>query len=452
MKHKQSIPLRLIGVFAVGVAAPLFAQTNQLRIATAIEIDYVTEAGKSYMLQGSVDLQSWTDIGNPVLGNGQTVNQIFSTKDANINYASYRLSISPGPTNGYAPWTLAGVQLQMIDQTASNIVHYLNSNTGEDLYASGTDPFSYQYLRTSANDSQADRTYSPTRRDSVLYSFTGPGAGTWAREEYEQGVLKSRGIGAFHYLVSVPDPGTTNGVLLPPQSPAPPHSLTGSVYYVFTGAVPDKYQFNSTGNSGVATPGSTSTEAEAAPGGNVFTYTYSVLDTNNASLAINFGYYGIGGDRQEYDLTFTDGASGLFNRRIYRLGSLFATDHGAFSPNAVLSSPTNPNPPGDTNAPPTTPVGLTYTLNVSSTPIRLVFKTAAGGTEFDDSAPSEFSYVYQATGANTYSLHVQFKPDRWDDYDLTFSSAITGTAVRRAYKNSTLDRTDGGPFSVAPNP
>jgi hypothetical protein len=118
-------------------------------------------------------------------------------------------------------------------------------------------------------------------------------------------------------------------VLNPPQSPAPPNSLTGAVYYVFTGPVPDKYQFNASGNSGVATPGSTANEGEAAPGGNVFTYTY------------------------------------------------------------------------------------------------------------------------QTTGANTFSLRVQFKPDRWDEYDLTFSSATTGPAVRREFKNSALNRTDGGPFSIA---
>jgi hypothetical protein len=199
MKHMTFITLTLGGALLLGASTPLFAQTNQLRISTAVEIEYQTELGKSYMLQGSVDLKSWTDVGSPVLGNGQTVSQIFSTKDANINYASYRLAISPGPTNGYAPWTLLGVQVQMDDASASNVVHYLTATNGADIYASGTDPFTYQYLRTSASDARADRAYSPTRRDSIVYSFTGPGVGTWSREEFEQGVLKNRGIGAFHY-------------------------------------------------------------------------------------------------------------------------------------------------------------------------------------------------------------------------------------------------------------
>src|SRR5512140_664784 len=139
MKYQQSVTLTLTVISLLSAATAALAQTNALRIAKAIEIEYVTELGKSYVLQGSVDLKSWTDIGNSVLGNGQTVNQIFSTKDANVNYASYRVSIAPGPTNGFAPWTLGGVQLQMDDQTASNVVHYLSATNGEDVYASGSD-------------------------------------------------------------------------------------------------------------------------------------------------------------------------------------------------------------------------------------------------------------------------------------------------------------------------
>ena len=151
-----------------------------------------------------------------------------------------------------------------------------------------------------------------------------------------------------------------------------------------------------------------------------------------------------------YDLAFTDGASGIFNRRIYRLGSLFTTDHGAFSPNAALNPPSTSNPPPGTNAPPISPFGYTFSLSVDSTAIRLVFNAAAGGIEFDDSAPSDFTYVYQATGQSTYSLRVQFTTERWDEYDLTFSTPVSGNAVRRQFKNSTLNRTEGGPLNIAP--
>src|SRR5881227_304821 len=121
MKAHITTPI-LLAVFALAGAPRLHAQpTNQLQVYTAIEIVYQTELGKTYTLQGSVGMTGWTDIGNPVLGNGQIVARIFSTKNAGtVNYASYRLNIGPGPTNGYAPWSIDGVTVQMDDSSASN--------------------------------------------------------------------------------------------------------------------------------------------------------------------------------------------------------------------------------------------------------------------------------------------------------------------------------------------
>jgi hypothetical protein len=87
-------------------------------------------------------------------------------------------------------------------------------------------------------------------------------------------------------------------------------------------------------------------------------------------------------------------------------------------------------------------------MNIGQTP-RLVFQSAATGIEFDDSAPSDFSYTYTSTGTNTYTLIVQFKPDRWDEYSLTFNNGAGGTMVRKQYRSNQLNRTDGGPFSIA---
>jgi hypothetical protein len=433
------------------LAGSSFAQTNSLQIYTAIEVEYQTEVGKSYALQGSLDLLTWVNIGSPVLGNGQVEDRIFSTKNAgSVNYASYRLSISPGPTNGFAPWSIEGVTMQMDDSGSSNLVQFLTSTNGQDVYAAGTDPFTYGYERISANTGHAERVYSPDRHDAVDYTYIATNSGSWMREEYEHGVLKNRKVGSFHYAgYSTNGVGTnTTPIITPTLPPAPPSSFAGLVYYAFTGATPDKYQFN-TNNTGVATPGTSAGEVEVSPTGNIFTYTYSVLSSNTASLTINFGYYGIGGDRQEYDLTFNDGPSALFNRRIFRLGSLFTTDQGVFTPNAVLTPPASP---GNTNSVPTTPpsnpVGFTYTMNYSATPPNLVFQTATTGTQFGDSSPSTFTYTYVPTATNTFHLVATFKPGRYDDYVLTFATGATGNLVLHSYDKNVLKRTDSGSFSV----
>ncbi|HEY0456699.1 MAG TPA: hypothetical protein VGE41_10020 [Verrucomicrobiae bacterium] len=444
-----------LGLLATASERVLAQATNTLNVYTAVEIVYQTEIGKTYTLQGSIDFSNWTDIGNSVLGHGRLVDQIFSTKNpGSIGYATYRLKITPGPTNGYAPWSLAGAHLQM-DDSSSNYVDYSSETNGNDNYSGALDPFSYQYTRLDPNAAQVDRSFTPDRHELLTYTYTAPGVGTWVREEYRQGALERRTLGLFRYLSDVTNntPGGTNPpvVITGTQPPAPPASLTGMVYYAQSGTVPDKLSFQ-TLTTGLESPVSIgNNEGEVSPGGNIFTYTYNIQSSNTASLVVNFGYYGFGGDKNEYDLTYTDGPSGTFVRRIYRLGALYSTDNGAFSPYAPGTVSTgNTNNPVVTNTPPSNPAGFTYTVQVDSTPRRLVFQSVNSGIEFDDSSPSTFTYTYQSTGTNAYTMHVQFKPDRWDDYTMIFTTNSGGTIVRKQYRSSVLNRTDSGNFSIAP--
>ena len=237
----------------------------------------------------------------------------------------------------------------------------------------------------------------------------------------------------------------------------PPTVLTGLTYYVHSGAIPDRLVFSSA-TSGTAYPGTSVVSSgrrndESNPTGNIFTYTYSVDHSNSAHLTLNFGYYGLGGDKNEYELQFTDGPSGLFSRRIYRLGSLFATDSGAFSPYAVLPSTNS----GGTNGtvtlenPPTNPKGYTYNVNVDGIVERLVFQSDTAGIDYDDSAPTDYTYTYASTGTRKFSLVVQFKADRWDEYALSFSSGGQGSYVRRRFRNNALIKTSSGTFTVSNN-
>ncbi len=450
----------LVGSSLLGAgASSLLAQTNNtLKIYSAIEIEYPTEIGKSYELQGAVDFNNWTPIGNPVLGHGRPVTQIYSTRSGDaVPFAAYRLHIKDGPTNGFAPWSLSGARVLMDDRFSTNSVEYLTNDHGQDNYSGALDKFSYQFSRLTDNSARVDRTFTPDRRESIRYAYTGPGVGTWVREEYRQGTLERRILGVFRYLADTTNsvPGVTNlpVTVTTAQPPAPPTVVTGLVYYVHSGSRPDELQFK-TGTTGIEMPtpavGGDENEVEVSPGGNTFTYAYKVLSSNTASLIINFGYYGFGGDKNEYDLSYTDGPSGSFVRRIYRLGALYSTDTGVFSPFVQPPpSPTSTSNPAAMNPPPATPVGLTYTVQDDTLPPRLVFRTTNSGIEFDDSAPSDFIYSYLATGPNTVHMVVQFKADRWDEYDLTFTNGIHGISVRRQFKKGQLDRTTSGTFDVA---
>lgn len=54
--------------------AAIFAQDpTPLKIFTAVEVEFGTQSGKVYQLQGSSNLVDWIDIGAPVFGVGRDI-------------------------------------------------------------------------------------------------------------------------------------------------------------------------------------------------------------------------------------------------------------------------------------------------------------------------------------------------------------------------------------------
>ena len=97
----------LLGAF---LASSLLHAQDGLKIFTAIEVEFATERGKSYQLQGSGDLTDWTSVGDPVFGNGNTVNRIFSAKAGDtVAFGNYRLDITEITVPGLAPWSFQGL-------------------------------------------------------------------------------------------------------------------------------------------------------------------------------------------------------------------------------------------------------------------------------------------------------------------------------------------------------
>lgn len=445
-----NVPLSLAAaVLAAGLASAPAQTADALRIFTAIEVEYDTMIGRSYQLQGSLNLTDWVNIGNPVIGHGRTVRQVFSTRSGDdVSFAAYRLMIEDGPTNGLAPDTFAGLTLNLDDQPGGDLLEFTTETTGVDQGVS-QDPFTYVYTRLTADRGQVELVpagRNDARKDVYVFTFTAPGIGTWMRDEFRNGQLKDRDQGVFSVVSGNPPGGGTNQ---PPAGtnsvPAePPATLAGLVYLFQSGLTPDRLEFT-TDTAGV--------EFEDNPRPNdddphkPFNYTYSLLTAETASLIVNLP----NNRRDEYDLTFTSGAQGTFVRREFRDGVLDDTDRGTFSPSSMppVIDPGTINPPS-TDQPPSAPVGFTYTMQSGAVPERLVFQTATAGVEFDDSAPSQFTYTYTATGENTVSLVLRFKPDKWDEYDLTFTSGTGGTFVRREFDKNVLKDTDSGPFTIAP--
>ncbi|MCB1092651.1 MAG: hypothetical protein KDL87_14040, partial [Verrucomicrobiae bacterium] len=76
---------------------------------------------------------------------------------------------------------------------------------------------------------------------------------------------------------------------------------------------------------------------------------------------------------------------------------------------------------------------------------RLIFTSATNGTINDpDGDIDSFTYTYTVTGANTATLRIQLKSDKWNDYEFTFDGAGGGTYTERRFdKNAFKDQRSG---------
>lgn len=226
----------------------------------------------------------------------------------------------------------------------------------------------------------------------------------------------------------------------PPPGPvgdgSAPAALTGLVYVVkqSNGAIEANLSFTS------ATAGS---ESDPDGDNDGFSYTYTASGTT-ASLRLQFK-----SDKwDEYDLDY---ATGAYVRREFDDDRLKDTDTGTFNLDGAAPPPPpggngNGNPVGDGTAPAAIE-GATWIVSQMNGRVEasLLFTSATSGSENDpDGDIDPFTFIYTPNGT-TATLRLDFKPGKWDEYDLNFA---TGLYTRREFKNSALDDTDTGLFGL----
>lgn len=235
------------------------------------------------------------------------------------------------------------------------------------------------------------------------------------------------------------NPGAGNP---PPAGPVgdgtAPAALTGLVYVVRqpNGAIEANLTF-STDTAG----------RETDPDGDNdgFTYIYTPSGTT-ATLRLQ-----LKSDRwDEYDLNY---ATGAYVRREFDKNALKDTDTGSFNLDGAAPPPPPPPPGGGTGgavgdgSAPATLTGVTWIVKQMNGKVEanLVFTSETAGSENDpDGDVDPFTATYIANGT-TAMLRLDFKPGKWDEYDLNFAN---GTYTRREFKNSALDDTDSGFFAL----
>ena len=473
-----------IAVVALASGEIRTARASDLLIRHAAEIEFQTERGHYYQIQRSTNFVDWDNVEDRIYGHGGRENRLRSTYSGDTNAQEYfRVLVSDASSTGLAPWELKGITLELDDEPGGDLTKFLTDSTGVDVSANDNDPFTYTYTRTGTNEAKAELDYSNNRKEKLVLTFTGPGVGTWSREEFRDGRLKDHDAGPFRIVGVAPvAPGSTGTVnpsviVAPPvATPNPPTSLSNVVYYFQASGVPDRYDFIDDHNGrevqGIVREGSPT---------NALVYTYTVLGSNTASLQINFGYYGAGGDRYDCDLTFTDGSSGHFQRRTYRKGRLKRTDEGAFSKNQNLDRPndygtnspivvTNPPavwPPVITPtaapAPLTSLQGRNCYVFLTPSPDRYQFTGPNYGYAFPGGGHGDeeievspngnvYTYSYKLGESNTATLVITYGyynlgGDR-EEYDLEYVDGSTARFHRRLYRQGALYTNQAGLFST----
>lgn len=318
-----------VGILMAAAGVSVWAE-GELKIFTAIEVEFPTVPGKVYQLQGSSDLKTWTDLGETVFGNGSTVTRTLSSRRVGVvGFESYRLTVVETAPVGLAPWTLAGGRIVLGDDGGHEWYQFTTETNGTKVSDSESEAFRYTFLRTGENDVQADLTrgggYYSDRHELFSFHFTTTNSGSYVRDEYRAGRLKDRKVGAFTLGEGgavVPGGnggGGSQGSGGGGGIAEAPGSLTGTAWLARSGSSPDRLEFLS-GTAGVEQ----STEAGDDPKG--FTYTYAVRDAVTAVITVRFRE-----DRwEEYTLTFTAAGKGTFVRKEFRSGNLDDTDIGTF--------------------------------------------------------------------------------------------------------------------------
>lgn len=449
--------LRFGAIAGLAFGSLLAQAQSELKIFTAIEVEFATERGKSYQLQGSGDLAAWSNIGDPVFGNGNTINRIFSAKGGGeVAFGSYRLDITTVTNVGLAPWTFLGVSLGLGDDGAHEHYDFLTETNGVKVSPTGNDPFTYTFTRTGENEAQVTLVKgssggNKSRRDLYTFTFTAEKLGTFVREEFRGERLKDRDLGTFSLLDGTSNPGGGNGGTpggtntVPAE---PPAALKGLAYAFLSGATPERLEFL-TDTAGIELEDKPRPDEDEP--NKPFSYTYTFTTPTNATLVVNLP----DNRRDEYDLTFTQGAQGTFVRREFRGDLLTDTDTGAFSPAGNATAGGNggngSGGPGDGAG---TPVGeLTgsnYVFRSGESSDRMTFATATTGVEQsseEDDDPSSFAYAYTVKEGSAASLVLTFKPGKRDEYDLTFNSDGSGSFVRREVRDGVVTDTDTGTFA-----
>ncbi len=278
----------------LGVASP------SVSLRPTVVLSMPLAPGLLYQLQGSADLQWWSDLGAPLRGTGAAWEQSLAVGGLPF----FRFKVLDQVPLAWAPETLAGQSLQCNDGLQINRAAFAESAEGTWQVGEVSKACLWTWQRSGPEQGRAELQVADGTREVLLFQYTAPRAGHFTRQRFRGAQLEESSAGSFG---PAPAPSAVLAV---------PTSLAKRTLAL--GDLPDGSSLTLTSEGGG--------ERYLAGQTSAFTGTWLITGTRTARLVASFGP----AHGEDYQFTFTAPQAGRFTRQTFSEGIFRDFDEGTF--------------------------------------------------------------------------------------------------------------------------
>lgn len=412
-------------------------------IRGAMDYEFPTTDGAAYLVEGTVDGQTWTTLAGPIFGDGKVARAMLPATAS----GQRQLRVRPVSafTFGSATTQLGGKTLVLNDGGRARQLIFFPPSQGRRRGFLKTDAtharsFDWQVRRSTGSMATIDLKFFDGTSSKVELSFSNGLLGAYQMRDQNAGgtVQVTEGGGFSLHTGRIRDEATE--AVLPP-------SLGGQSVLFEEGGTVSRYDFGTDGLVTMYRPDGT---IESHP------YQYSRSAPGQAEVRVGPGTGSEPGQPdqpgQVIALSANSQATGNSERMPLPLPG------GGFPPGTLpkpgtFNVPTVPVVANSTTGPPKSLTGKTLQLN-GDDPVTLTFNGDGTGTATrTDNGSVEvtpFTYDYSPTDDDEASLALTFpgaQTDRVEDYDLEFSANGGGSFRSSSYDGGELTRSNSGSFN-----
>ena len=301
---RQSVlaAVSVLSVLCGAASAQSAPAAPPLTLFSAVEVSHSTKLNRTYSLEHSTDLGSWTVIADPVFGDSEVASHLIP---GSAGSGFYRLKVESYPVAGKSRWSLAGSRMVLNTARGNRHVAFEQPRAGSMTTATGVTTFTWDWQRDGL-DSGVTTLISPDGSvETLTMQFTGLNAGVYSSQRSVNGLPAGTAAGTFR---DEADPSLAVSV---------PAILGDSLITISGTGRAVGVKVRADGTAGISSPA----------GGATYDCNYAVTGPATAELMMTCS----NGARQSWSLTFTGPACGNCTWQTSLNGVLRRESSGSFT-------------------------------------------------------------------------------------------------------------------------